>query len=121
MASLPLSQHTASLCLCSLPCAAVDVSNAAGIAQSVAIRQQAALDKVLCAGHFFTACVLTQLTTRPVLLSAAFCAGAVLLVFSSLLLMLLCQSHFVRYRRLVMWSNLLTISIMVRPQQGRPH
>jgi hypothetical protein len=34
-------------------------------------------------------------------------------VFLSLLLMLLCQSHFVRYRRLVMWSNLLAISIMV--------
>lgn len=57
-------------------------------------------------------------------LGSMLCAGAALLVFLSLLLMLLCQSQYVRYRRLVMWSNLVAISVMVRdilalPQAAR--
>jgi len=41
-------------------------------------------------------------------------AGATLLVAATVAVMLLYQAQYGRHRRLVMWSNLAAISIMVR-------
>lgn len=52
-----------------------------------------------------------QLHCSPALLRAA--AGAAVLVMMSVAFMLLCQAQYSRYRRLVLWSHLVAISIMV--------